>query len=149
MNDPLNSRVSAAQQFVRLGFADIVEENSEFRSLDFLTDGLTTSDVQAVLPIVTSYNEFDGEKVATAIEQFRGKVKCWRFGRAGSPLLMAALPYWSHQAESAPLGSPAGTRITNESNQALIEEMRKIFLLKLGADKFEQNGDNDHEYGAW
>ena len=45
-------RIYIAQQFTRFGFGEHVDENAPFYSPNFLTQELTTTEVQAVLTIV-------------------------------------------------------------------------------------------------
>ena len=142
-------RIPAAIEFVRLGFGDTIDENAPFRSLEFLTETLTTTEVQAVLPIVKQFNSFNGEKVAAGLERFRGKVSGWKFGAAGSPLLIAVLAPWTHQAEEISPRSPSGSKFSDDQRKMLITEMRALFLDELDADKFEMNGDYEYEFGAW
>jgi hypothetical protein len=142
-------RIAVAKEFVRIGFGDAIDDLAPFYSHEFLTQVLTTTEVQAVLPEVQQYNAFNGEKVAAAIERFRGKVSGWKFGCAGSPLLIAVLPYATHQIEEMPPAGKSGTRISEESHEALIHEMQKMFIEDLDADKFEKNDDSNHVFGAW
>jgi hypothetical protein len=152
-------RIPLAQEFVRLGFGDMaddlnigdrLDDSAVFHSQNFVTQELTTTELQAVLPLVKQFNNFSGDKVAAAIERFRGRVIAWRFGRAGSPLLIADLPYWTHQIEDTPpRAEPGGSRIDADSHQSLIAEMRQVFLQELDADLFEPEDDSDHTFRAW
>lgn len=146
----VDGRAELAQNFIRLGYADILSINTKFRSLEFLTEELTTSEVQPVLCVVPEYNAFNGPKVAAAIEQFRGRVKGWKFGRAGSPLLIIAFASWTHQLEKIQSGGPSsGTRISEAQAESLINDMRQVFLAELHADKFEPVADESGDFGAW
>jgi hypothetical protein len=98
---------------------------------------------------VTQYNNFNGEKVAAAIGQFRGRVSGWKFGASGSPLLLVVLAPWTHQIEDTRPGGQVGRRFTAEERISLIAELRDLFIEKLDADKFEQSGSNESVYGAW
>lgn len=142
-------RIVVAKEFVRIGFGDSIDDSAWFYSLDFLTQELSTTEAQAVLPVVQQYNAFQGDKVAAALEQFRGKVTGWKFGRANSPILIAVLPYWTHQVEELRPGGKSGTRIPEEEHQALIEKLQHVFIDNLGADKFESTDDSNHEFSAW
>jgi hypothetical protein len=141
-------RIPVAQEFVRIGFGDTIDDNAPFYSHDFLTQELTTIEMQAVLPVVKQYNNFNGEKVATAIASFKGKVSGWKFGAANSPLLIVVLAPWTHQIEDT---NPriSGARIPREEREALVAELRRVFLTELNADKFERDGDSEFVYGAW
>ena len=142
-------RIPLAQQFVRLGFGDTIDPSSPFRSLEFLTEALTTPEAQQVIPVVQRFNAFDGEAVGAAIGRFRGRVMGWKFGCAGSPLLIVQLAPWTHQIEDTPPRSPPGRRHSDKENRALIAELQDLFINELRADKFEMNGGDDLEYGAW
>ncbi|WP_255988959.1 hypothetical protein [Chitinolyticbacter albus] len=141
-------RIPLAQEFVRIGFGNSIDPEAAFCSNEFLTEVLTTIELQAVLPIVKQFNQFNGDKVAAAVERFRGQVQGWKFGCAGSPLLIAVLPYWTHQVEDYPLVGEVGVRISEESLECLVAEMRQVFLHELHADKFDRDGSS-HAYGAW
>ena len=142
-------RIPLAQQFVRLGFGDTIDPESPFRSLEFLTQELTTPEAQEVVSVVKRFNEFDGEAVAKAIGRFRGRVMGWKFGCAGSPLLIVSLAPWTHQIEDTSPHAPTGRRHTERENTALLTELRQMFLSELHADKFQMNGDVEYEFGAW
>ena len=91
-----------------------------------------------MIRIVKSYNDFDGEKVAAALGRFRGKVSAVEFGRSGSPLLYIELPHWTHQREET-IPAGMGTRISEELNQQLVEELRQTFVVELNARDFSEN----------
>ncbi len=95
-------RIYIAQQFTRFGFGEHVERDAPFYSPNFLTQELTTTEVQAVLTIVPRYNAFYGVTVAGAVGRFRGRIKGWKFGRCDAPQLVVTLPFWTHQAEEIP-----------------------------------------------
>lgn len=142
-------RIPVAREFVRIGFGDAVDDQAPFYSHEFLTQELTTTEAQAVIPVVTQYNRFSGEKVADAIGRFKGRVSGWKFGAAGSPLLLVVLAPWTHQVEDIQPGGPSGTRFTPQQRTALLDELRSMFLNELDADKFERHGDSEYVYGAW
>jgi hypothetical protein len=79
-----NTRLRNAVEFVKLGFGD--DFGSDFRSLCFRTEELTTDEAQAVMKLI-NYDDFDGVKVAEAIGQFKGQIAAYEFGREGSPVL--------------------------------------------------------------
>lgn len=142
-----NKRRQLARSFVVLGFGDIVS-GEPFRSLDFLTDAVSTSEAQDLIRLVKSYNAFDGERVASALERFRGRVGGWKFGRCGSPLLHVELPYWTHQVEET-LPGTQGARISQENHEALMLELQQTFVDELEADVFETIDDSEHEVRIW
>lgn len=78
-----------------LAYGDVTHKGKS-RLLSFKTDCVSTDYAQAALKLIEQYNGFEGAKVSAAIEEFRGKVNCWVLGRAGSPLLIARFPYWTH-----------------------------------------------------
>jgi hypothetical protein len=142
-------RILVAQQFVRFGFGEHIEAGAPFYSADFLTQELTTTEVQAVLGVVERFNTFAGGTVAGAIERFRGRVRSWRFGRAGSPMLVVTLPYWTHQVEEEPLGAPTGTLISDHDHLALVEALREVFVKELDVLKFEAYPGVANSFAAW
>ncbi len=142
-------RIQVAQQFVRFGFGEHVDEAAPFYSADFLTQELTTTEAQAVLSVVPKFNMFVGGSVGGAIERFRGRVRGWKFGRAGAPLLLAVLPYWTHQVEEQAQGAPAGRPVPDPEHHALIEALQRVFLDELDAQRFAPYDGTDHVFGAW
>ena len=144
-----SEKIAAAREFVRLGFGDSIDDNAEFRSLQFLTDTLTTDEVAEVLPVLPSFNAFVGLKVAQEIQRFRGRVSGWQFGSANSPLLVVVLAPWTHQLELAPPGNYSGTQFGKEEQADLVSELRDMFTQQLGADSFEQHSNSQFKYEAW
>lgn len=143
------SRIPLAQEFVRIGFGDAIDDNAAFYSHDFLTQELTTTEMKAVLPVLVQYNSFNGKKVADAISSFQGKVKGWKFGAANSPLLLVVLAPWTHQVEETNPRGKSGTKYSVEEREALVSQLRHLFLNELNADKFERDNHNKYVYGAW
>ena len=129
---PKDTRLQNAIEFVRLGFGD--DFGLGFRSLYFRTEALTTDEAQAIMRLI-NYDDFDGVKVAEAIDQFRGKIVAYEFGREGSPVLYVKLPYWTHQCEGSPKGK-AGTRIEDDENCLLVARLEDTLVSKLAASEF-------------
>jgi hypothetical protein len=130
---PLEVDIKVAETFVRLGYA--LDKNQRFQSTEFLTPRLRTVQARHLIQLVKSYNEFDGLKAAEALAAFEGKVSGVEFGREGSPVIYIELPYWTHQREGT---TPAGmsTRISDEGNDKLVQELRRVFVGTLKADEF-------------
>lgn len=141
-------RIHIAQQFTRFGFGEHADENAAFYASHFLTQELTTTEAQAVLPIVTRYNAFYGLTVAGGIARFRGKVRGWKFGRDDAPVLVVILPYWTHQIEEIPQGAPVGKPISDEDTQALADALRHMFMNELDALRFVAQDDSGHVFAA-
>jgi len=141
-------RIHAAQQFVRFGYGEHIDDNSPFSSAEFLTQELTTTEVQAVLSVVHRFNAFYGGRVGGGIERFRGRVKGWKFGRNGGPLLVVTLPYWTHQVEELPQGGKVGAPVQDSDHQALVQELRTVLTEELDAHRFEARDDSDHVFAA-
>ena len=134
---PLEVDQQAAEAFVRLGFG--LNEGQRFQSAAFLTPFLRTTQAAPLIRLVKEYNEFNGERVAEAVEKFRGRVMGLEFGREGSPVLYIDLPYWTHQREGADtIGQ--GTRISDAENDRLVEELRQVFVDDLKANEFGVDG---------
>ena len=144
-----SDRVAAAREFVRLGFGDSIDDNASFRSLEFLTDTLTTDEVVEVLPVLPSFNAFDGLKVAHAVKEFRGRVSGWQFGSANSPVLLVVLAPWTNQLEFAPRNAPGSRQFTDAERSALLKELSAVLTEQLGADSFEQRPNSQFKYAAW
>jgi hypothetical protein len=143
----LTDQTRDALQFVALGYGD----NRGFRSLNFRTEKLNTDQTMAVVQLVQEYNQFDGAAVAAALEQFRGRVSGYEFGREGSPVLYIELPYWTSQAE-AHAGREAeagGRRIEDAERDALIAEVRLVFVDRLKADEFDIEEIGDRRLRVW
>jgi hypothetical protein len=144
----LTAQTRDALQFVALGYGD----NRGFRSLNFRTEKLNTDQTQAVVRLVKEYNQFDGAAVAAAIEQFRGRISGYEFGREGSPVLYIELPYWTSQAEAHAVQAAEagpGRRIEDAERDALIEEMRVVFVDRLKADEFDIEEIGDRRLRVW
>lgn len=133
---PLEVDLQVAESFVKIGFG--LNEGQRFQSTEFLTPRLRVAQAAPLIRLVKQYNEFQGEAVAKAVEKFHGRVSGVEFGREGSPVLYFELPYWSHQREEAPFGTPQ-TKISDSENDLLVAELKKIFVIGLHADEFSIN----------
>ena len=133
---PLEVDQQVAENFVRIGFG--LTENRRFQSTEFLTPRLRTSQASPLIRLVKGYNEFNGERVALAVEKLHGRVSGVQFGREGSPVLYIELPYWTHQREEyAQRGT--GTRISDDEAEKFVAELRQVFVNELKADEFSVN----------
>jgi hypothetical protein len=133
---PLEVDQQVAETFVRIGFG--LNKSQRFQSTEFLTPRLRTGQAAPLIRLVTSYNEFDGERVAAAVEKLHRRVSGVEFGREGSPVLYIELPYWTHQREeSREAGS--GTKISDEETAKFVAELRQAFVSELKADEFQVN----------
>ena len=142
-------RIPFAREFLRLGFGEVVDDDAPFYSHHFLTQELSTEEAMAVIPVVEQYNKFNGQRVADAIASFNGRLSGWKFGCAGSPLLVAVLASWTGQVENTKPGGAAGRKFTAEEHEALVDELRRVLVGDLAADKFERQAESSFEYGAW
>ena len=140
-------RLLSARTFVKLVYADILTDGAEFRSLEFFTDLMPTNEIQELVGLVKSYNAFEGERVAQAIERFGGRVRGWRFGRSGSPALEVELPYWTHQVEGV---SPQteGVVISDVDHESLLQELSEL-AHTLDADACETTDERRHTVRIW
>jgi hypothetical protein len=132
---PLEVDPKLAEAFVRIGFG--IEKG--FQSTDFLTPRLRTVQAVPLIRLVKQYNEFEGERVAEAVQQLRGKVSGVEFGRDGSPVLFVELPYWTHQREEM-LTEGMGVKISDAENEKFIAELKSVFVEKLKATEFSVKG---------
>jgi hypothetical protein len=134
---PLEVDLQVAESFVRIGFG--LNKDQRFQSYEFLTPRLRAAQSASLIRLVKQYNDFDGERVAVAVEKLRGRVSGVEFGREGSPVLFIELPHWTHQREGADT-LVQGTRITDAENDRLVEELRQVFVGDLKADEFGVDG---------
>ena len=89
----MRNYIKKMKEFVKLGFNDC--------SVDFKTREVGGKDIGEIIKLVEDYNEFNGKKVAKAIEKI---IKVWdphkelffSFGREGSCVLYIDLPYWEN-----------------------------------------------------
>ncbi|PTU30564.1 hypothetical protein [Stenotrophobium rhamnosiphilum] len=129
--------IGAATTFIKIGFG--LDESVRFQSTQLLTPRLRIVQAQKLIALVKSYNNFEGEKVAAAMTEFRGKVSSIEFGREGSPVLYIDLPYWTHQREETVLAGK-GEKIPDNENAKLVERLKQVFIKKLAADEFDVEG---------
>lgn len=130
---PLEVDLQVAEAFVKIGFG--LNKDQRFESTEFLTPRLRSTQTVTLIRLVKHYNEFDGERVALAVEKLRGRVSGVEFGREGSPVLYIELPYWTHQREES-LRNGAGTKISDAENDKLIQDLKQVFVGELKADEF-------------
>ncbi len=128
---PLEVDPKLAETFVRIGFGI----DKGFQSTDFLTPRLRTVQAAPLIKLVRQYNSFEGERVAAAVQQLRGRVSGVEFGRDGSPVLFIELPSWTHQREER-LTEGMGTKIPDSENEQLVSELRRTFVTELKASEF-------------
>jgi hypothetical protein len=134
---PLEVDLQVVESFVKIGFG--LNQNQRFQSTEFLTPRLRVAQAAPLIRLVKEYNEFQGERVASAVEKFRGRVSAVEFGREGSPVLYFELPYWSHQREEA-TSDAERTKISEAENDLLVSELKSLFVTELHADEFSVNG---------
>ncbi len=132
---PLEVDAKLAETFVRIGYG--LEKG--FQSTDFLTPRLRTIQAVPLIKLVKQYNEFEGERVAAALQQLRGKVSGIEFGRDGSPVLFIELPYWTHQREET-LTEGIGVKIEDKETDQLVAQLKQVFVAELKASEFSVRG---------
>ena len=132
---PLEVDAKLAETFVRIGYG--LEKG--FQSTDFLTPRLRTVQAVPLIQLVKRHNEFEGERVAAAVQQLRGKVSGVEFGRDGSPVLFVELPYWTHQREET-LTEGMGVKIEDKENDQLVAQLKQVFVTELKASEFSVRG---------
>ncbi len=141
-------RINVAQQFVRLGFADHLDPDAPFYSADFLTQELTTIEVQAAMGVLPRINTFIGLQVASGLDRFRGEVRGWRFGRSGMPVLQVLLPFWTHQVEECHPASPVGSPVREADHRALIDRLKRTLVDEFDAFELLRVDGDDHVWCA-
>lgn len=125
--------MEVAEKFVRIGYS--LNKDQRFASFEFLLPDMRTDQAAPLIRLVNKYNEFDGERVAAAVDALRGRVSSVEFGREGSPVLYLRLPFWTHQIEGAMATGP-GTKISDAAIEKQVVDLRKIFVDELKADEF-------------
>ncbi len=138
--------VDQAIAFVKLGYGDLFDMS--FRSLNFTTEELDTESTQSVVSLVKSYNSFDGNKIAQALSQFKGRISSYQFGREGSPVLYINLPYWTHQREGDN-SNTRGTKIEDSEFRKLLGELRQVFVNDLYCDEFDVDSIRKRTVRVW
>ena len=132
---PLEVDLRVAEEFVSIGYG--LDKERRFHSTEFLTPRLRTAQAAQLVRLVKQYNNFDGERVASAVASLRGRVAGVEFGREGSPVLYLELPYWTNQREEA---KGPGEKIAATENDHFVAELRTLFLDELKADEFSARG---------
>jgi hypothetical protein len=145
---PLPVDMSLAKQFVTIGFGPRVLGETGFQSTQFLTPILSTRQASELVLLVPEYGPFKGVAVAKGIQSFAGRVSGVAFGRELSPVLYMHLPYWTHQREG-PITNVAGTRISDQDNQRLVAELKKVFVGELGAEEFGPDSIDKRTIRIW
>ena len=145
---PLEVDMTLAEQFVRIGFGPQILGQRGFQSTQFLTPPLSTAQAAPLVLVVPEYGSFKGPLVAEGIKRFSGRVSSVQFGREGSPVLYIDLPYWTHQREG-PFPRENGTRISEEENARLVEELRNVFVGGLAAEEFGPDRINKRRIRIW
>jgi hypothetical protein len=146
---PLEVDISLAEQFVKLGFGPHVLGQRGFESTEFLTPMLSTRQAAQLVQLVPQYGRyFKGPEVAKGIQRFAGRVSSVQFGREMSPVLYVELPYWTHQREG-PVTKGVGSRISDQENQLLVQELRNVFVNELLAEEFSADSINKRRIRIW
>lgn len=145
--ETIDKRKTELVELLQFCYGDFFEKS--VRSLNFLTDELTTDEFQMLSALLPSYNAFDGREVGRALESYRGRIAHYKFGRSGSPLLHVSFPFWAHQREGIKRGTE-GVRISDTEIQSLMDEMILLFKTKLHADEAERvSGSTNCIYAWW
>lgn len=146
---PLEVDISLAEQFVKIGFGPQILGQRGFQSTQFLTPPLSTRQASQLVQLVPEYGRyFKGVEVAKGIQRFAGRVSSVQFGREGSPVLYMDLPYWTYQREGL-LTKVHGQRISDQENQQLVQELRKVFVDQLLAEEFSADPINKRTIRIW
>ncbi|MBA3547126.1 MAG: hypothetical protein H0T76_11630 [Nannocystis sp.] len=150
------TRRDHALAFVKLGYGD--EPGGGFHSLNFRTEALNTDVAQEAVMLVEQYNAFAGVKVAEALEQLRGDIMYYEFGREHSPVLYVHLPYWTSQQErSCPANhcregawgdADDSRKLEPREHAALLQRARTAFGAA-DADTIDPVMENDHVLRIW
>ena len=138
----------AANQFVRLGYNDLINDNSSFRSMNFTTDEQRSTLLVPAIRQVREQNAFQGEPVADGVSRFEGQLPAAEFGRRGSPILWLTFPMWTHQREGEdPLCH--GERISDEEYNVIKAETVKTFVDELHVDSWGERETLSRKLWFW
>jgi hypothetical protein len=112
----------------------------------FRSEPLSSDDMKQALRLVGSYNAFEGDKVASALDRVQGEVSWYEFGREGSPVIYVHLPVWTNQQEKncpdkrcdTSRSGPRETarRLEDDERELLVAKLRAVFS-SVGASEIE------------
>ncbi len=150
-----DARFEQLRQFVRLGYGDL--HDLEVRSLDFQTEEVSTAELQELVKLVPDYNAFNGAAIAKGLEELRGEIMHFSFGREGSPVIYVDLAYWLGQQEKACPGQRCADgwgkpkddrRLTAAEHAAIVARVKAVFT-RLHADEIDVQEQDDHRIRVW
>ena len=130
----MQSNLPQAVEFVRLGYGDVLHLHF-FCAYSFRTGELSTTEAQQVLQVVPQYNAFIGQRIANALERFKGRVASYEFGRESSPVLYIRLPATTNHVEGQ-VSATVGPRVPEADLAAVRSEMEAAFMTELQASEF-------------
>ena len=150
-----DARLDQLRQFVRFGYGDL--HDLEVRSLDFHTEELSTAELQELVKLVPDYNAFNGAAIAKGLDELRGEIMHFTFGREGSPVIYVDLAFWLGQQEKACPGQRCAEgwgkpkddrRLTAAEHAAIVTRVKSVFT-RLHADEIDVDEQNDHRIRVW
>ncbi|MEU8378998.1 hypothetical protein [Streptosporangium sp. NPDC048865] len=105
--------------FVKLGYAGA--------SLDFEVHVRDVGTFGACVRAIGGYNQFDAERVVKAFGgAVFGEYMGYTVGRAGSPLIVVEIPFWTQQALKAKAGMGENRPFTDEERGEMAATVRGI-----------------------
>lgn len=140
---PRSSRLDVIKQWVDIGYGGKGEGS---RALEFKTEGLTPEEASEVAKVVSSYNEYKGKDVASAILKLRGKVSSVEFGRENSPVLYVHIPYWTHQVAGSK--EISGRPLTESEGKANVDFVMSV-LKKVKPDELGYDSSTNTIRAWW
>jgi hypothetical protein len=130
---------------VALAYGDCQQPRRSCRLLTFRTEHVTSMQHLAeLLSLVPGYNAWDASRVIRELSPVFPRLSGIEFGREGSPVLYATIPFWTHQAIKW-VGSGMGERIPSEERGVIAGDFLKA-MERADADELTFDG---HRARAW
>lgn len=123
---------------ISLAYGDCQIPPRSCRLLDFRSEPVTDFDVLCeILRLVGRYNRFNPSKVLSELEPLFPRLSGVEIGRAGSPVIYARVPHWTHQAIrwcEPGMGTPLTDHHRHEIARSFMEAMRRAQADELSDD---------------
>lgn len=130
---------------VVLAYGDCQNPPRGCRLLTFRTENLSSLQLCAeVMSLVPGYNAWRAATVLKELGPVFPKLSGIEFGREGSPVLYAGIPFWTHQA-TAWNGGGMGERIPDGERK----EIAQSFLDAMGRAQADELTYDGHLARAW
>jgi hypothetical protein len=121
------------------------DHNLKIRNLDAKVD-INPQEAPQLIKLVKNYNEFNGEKVAKAVQKVKNDLMNVKFGREGSCVLYLELPYWTNQKSGFKSGE---NRRLSDAEIAAIKNKIKATFAKTKYNEYDYEGLTDNTLRIW